>query len=115
MRREDHPWPCKLWGELSVGSIFSHQTQSGTVHNNRKRCTERRQTSWEGVPLTFDHPSRHHGMVEGGQSRTRMDFLTMATKSDPLGPVPLTVEREAQYCSGYRNTGQCRIARVHSP
>ena len=69
----------------------------------------------EGVSLTLDHPSRHHGRTKVSHPVTRMDFLTMATKSDPLGPVPLTVEREAQYCSGYRNTGQCRIARVHSP
>ena len=69
----------------------------------------------EGVSLLVFLSPQHNMMVEGGSSRTRMDFLTMTTKSDPLGPVPLTVEREAQYCSGYRNTGQCRIAGVHSP
>lgn len=115
MRREDHPWPCKLWGELSVESILSRPTAWHFVHNNRKWCTERLKLSWEGVPLTFDHPSRHHGRTKVSHPVTRMDFLTEGTKSDPLGPDPLTVEREAQYLTGSRDTARSKIARVHSP
>lgn len=115
MRRDDHPWAHNLEGELSVESILSRPTAWHFVHNNRKRCTERRQTSWEGVSLLVFLSPQVGEMVEGGHPVTRMDFLTMATKNDPLGLKPPAVEREAQYCSGYRNTGQCRIARVHSP
>lgn len=69
----------------------------------------------EGVSLLVFLSPQVGEMVEGGQSRTRMDFLTMATKNDPLGPVPLTVEREAQYCSGSRNPAPIKSAGVHSP
>lgn len=113
--RDDHPWAHNLEGELSVESIFHDQTKCHQVQQNGLRCTERLKLSWEGVSLLVFLSPQVGEMVEGGHPVTRMDFLTMATKSDPLGPVPLTVEREAQYCPGSRDTRAVKIARVHSP
>lgn len=54
-------------------------------------------------------------VVEGGHPVTRMDFLTMAAKSDPLGLKPHAVDWLRQYCPGSRNPAPIKIARVHSP